>query len=98
MEEVRVWQVARTQEQIQDNLFSRLTGEKDDLIAYYTFDPVLRTDEQTSSQASILIDHSLRGNDLEVTTRPICFQQRRSATTSPRCAAPWPGYAPPSVG
>ncbi|MEB3192238.1 MAG: LamG-like jellyroll fold domain-containing protein, partial [Snowella sp.] len=38
MEEVRIWKVARTQEQIQDNLFSRIKGEKQDLIANYTFD------------------------------------------------------------
>ncbi|HEX4948950.1 MAG TPA: LamG-like jellyroll fold domain-containing protein [Blastocatellia bacterium] len=38
MEEVRVWKIPRTTEQIQDNLFRRLTGEKEDLIAHYTFD------------------------------------------------------------
>lgn len=55
MEEVRIWKVARTQEQIQDNLFSRIKGEKQDLIANYTFD----LDSQTE-----LFDQSLMGNHL----------------------------------
>jgi PKD repeat protein len=38
LEEVRIWKTVRTAEQIQDNLFRRLTGEKEDLIAHYTFD------------------------------------------------------------
>ncbi|NUO82234.1 hypothetical protein HUU05_19350, partial [candidate division KSB1 bacterium] len=57
MEEVRVWKIARTQEQVQDNLFRRLLGEKEDLIAYYTFD---------AEKDNKLSDHSLRGNDLLV--------------------------------
>ena len=38
IEELRIWKIIRTQEQIQDNLFTRLKGEKENLIAYYTFD------------------------------------------------------------
>ncbi len=55
LEEVRVWKIARTLEQVQDNLFRRLLGEKEDLIAYYTFD---------AEKDNKLSDHSLRGNDL----------------------------------
>jgi hypothetical protein len=55
MEEVRIWKVARTQEQIQDNLFSRIKGEKQDLIANYTFDLESQTE---------LFDQSLMGNHL----------------------------------
>ncbi|TAF50112.1 MAG: hypothetical protein EAZ61_13285, partial [Oscillatoriales cyanobacterium] len=55
LEETRVWKVARTQEQIQDNLFGRIKGEKQDLIAYYTFDQEDKTK---------LLDHSLFGNNL----------------------------------
>lgn len=55
MEEVRIWKVARTQEQIQDNLFSRIKGEKQDLIANYTFDLESQSD---------LLDQSLIGNHL----------------------------------
>ncbi len=57
MEEVRVWKVARTQEQIQDNLFTRLKGEKENLVAYYTFE--LDSDTQ-------LRDYSLLGNHLSL--------------------------------
>jgi hypothetical protein len=53
LEEVRIWQTTRTEEQIQDDLFRRIRGEKGDLIAYYTFDA------ETSDQVS---DYSLRGN------------------------------------
>jgi hypothetical protein len=63
MEEVRIWKVARTQEQIQDNLFTRLKGEKEDLIANYTFDsnPDSAVDSNNASQ---LQDYSLLGNHL----------------------------------
>ncbi|MCG3154872.1 MAG: hypothetical protein DKINENOH_01468 [bacterium] len=55
MEEVRIWRMPRTQEQVQDNLFTRLLGEKEELIAYYTFD---------AEKPGQLTDHSFRGNDL----------------------------------
>ncbi len=55
LEEVRIWQTARTREQIEDNLFRRINGELDDLIAYYTFD--------TKVQGQVS-DFALRGNDL----------------------------------
>ena len=57
MEEARVWQTTRTEEQIQDNLFLRIQGERVDLVAYYTFDA------ESGDQIS---DHSLRGNHLGV--------------------------------
>ena len=57
MEELRIWKTARTQEQIQDNLFTRLKGEKENLIAYYTFD---------QESADRLSDHSLLGNHLSL--------------------------------
>jgi hypothetical protein len=59
LEEVRIWKVARTQEQIQDNLFTRLKGESEYLIANYTFD------QESPTQ---LRDHSLLGNDLTLGT------------------------------
>jgi len=56
LEEVRIWKVARTQEQIQDNLFTRLKGEKENLIANYTFDG-----EDSDRE---LLDSSLLSNHL----------------------------------
>ena len=67
MEELRIWKVARTIEQIQDNLFTRLKGEKQNLIAYYTFD------DDTQIE---LKDHSYQGNHLPLNdeeTRPYFF-------------------------
>ncbi|NEO89329.1 MAG: LamG domain-containing protein [Moorea sp. SIO3G5] len=55
IEEVRVWKVVRTQEQILDNVFTRLKGEKQDLIANYTFDEIFDNE---------LKDSSLMGNHL----------------------------------
>ncbi|HSG44004.1 MAG TPA: LamG-like jellyroll fold domain-containing protein [Anaerolineales bacterium] len=59
LEEVRIWGTTRTKEQIQDNLFRRILGEKEDLIAYYTFDA--ETEDQIS-------DYSLRGNHLNLSS------------------------------
>ncbi|MCD9193450.1 LamG domain-containing protein [Streptomyces albireticuli] len=59
LDEVRVWRTARTEEQIQDSLFTRLKGEKEDLLAYYSFD-----DASTEPGATALIDNGPRGCDL----------------------------------
>jgi hypothetical protein len=64
LDEVRVWRTARTQEQITDNLFGRLRGERQDLLAYYPFD-----DASTVAGATVL-DKGLRGNDLAPSTPP----------------------------
>jgi Concanavalin A-like lectin/glucanases superfamily/PLAT/LH2 domain len=55
LEETRLWQVFRSEEQIQDNLFRRLLGEREDLLAYYTYD---------AESGSLLKDESLLGNHL----------------------------------
>ncbi|MCI0696583.1 LamG domain-containing protein [candidate division KSB1 bacterium] len=61
LEEVRIWKIARTPEQIQDSLFRRLNGELDSLIAYYTFDAEMENQ---------LTDQSLAGNHLTVEGTP----------------------------
>ncbi|BAY84313.1 hypothetical protein NIES267_38090 [Calothrix parasitica NIES-267] len=38
IDEVRIWNKARTQEEIQENLHTKLTGTEDGLAAYYNFD------------------------------------------------------------
>ncbi len=44
LEEVRIWKTARRKEEILDNLFTRLKGEKKDLIANYSFDNISSTE------------------------------------------------------
>ncbi|MFJ3788317.1 LamG-like jellyroll fold domain-containing protein [Kitasatospora sp. NPDC090091] len=65
LEEVRVWRTARTQEQVLDNLFTRLKGEKEDLIAYWSFD-----DASTDGSTRLVQDEGLRGNHLTVPEAP----------------------------
>jgi hypothetical protein len=61
IEELRIWRSVRFQEQIQDNLFRRLTGEQEHLIAYYTFD---------ATHSEELADQGLRGNHLTLKDTP----------------------------
>ncbi|MFB2980147.1 LamG-like jellyroll fold domain-containing protein [Microseira sp. BLCC-F43] len=71
LEEVRIWRTLRTDEQIADNLFTRLKGEKQDLLAYYTFD-----DDSSTTSATQLNDNGLRGNHLSLpsgTSKPSIF-------------------------
>ncbi|MEV0609450.1 LamG domain-containing protein [Polymorphospora rubra] len=58
LDEIRVWQTARTGEQILDNVFTRLRGESEDLVCYYPFDAA-----STAAGAPIL-DAGPRGNNL----------------------------------
>ncbi|MEW1552306.1 LamG domain-containing protein, partial [Streptomyces tsukubensis] len=61
LEDVRLWRTARTPEQILDSLFTRLKGDKQDLIGYWPFD----TDPtDTAPETTALKDQSLRGNHL----------------------------------
>ncbi|MFJ4770856.1 LamG-like jellyroll fold domain-containing protein [Streptomyces uncialis] len=68
LEEVRLWRTARSPEQLLDNLFTRLKGDKQDLLGYWPFDSA-----STTVTAEAVADHSLRGNHLDTgsdTTRP----------------------------
>jgi Concanavalin A-like lectin/glucanases superfamily/K319L-like, PKD domain len=89
MEEVRVWKIARTQEQIQDNIFRRLTGEKEDLIAYYTFD---------AEQDNHLSDHSFRGNDLKVSGAAYVISTAPIGEDSPQVRSALAGLKTPFNG
>ncbi|MFJ8742975.1 LamG-like jellyroll fold domain-containing protein [Embleya sp. NPDC127516] len=58
IDEVRIWRTCRTREQILDNMFARLRGEKKDLVAHFPFDGA-------STQAGATVkDFGPRGNDL----------------------------------
>ncbi|WP_141722985.1 LamG domain-containing protein [Micromonospora matsumotoense] len=61
LDEIRVWQTARTGEQILDNAFTRLRGESEDLVCYYPFDAT-----STVAGAPVL-DAGPRGNNLGTT-------------------------------
>lgn len=87
IDEIRVWRVARTQEQILDNLFCRLHGERQDLLGYYPFD------SSSTVLGATVTDFGLRGNNLtpstsspsiQVSTAPISddTSQVRSALTT----------------
>ncbi|MDT0447494.1 LamG-like jellyroll fold domain-containing protein [Streptomyces hesseae] len=65
LEEVRLWRASRTQEQILDNLFTRLKGEKEDLLAYWSFDSA-----STDDAAGVVRDEGLRGNGLTLSAAP----------------------------
>ncbi|MFJ9690640.1 LamG-like jellyroll fold domain-containing protein [Kitasatospora sp. NPDC101183] len=59
LEEVRVWRTVRTREQVSDNLFTRLRGDKQDLLGYWPFDK-----DSTAPGTTSVRDEGLRGNDL----------------------------------
>ncbi|MEB3355708.1 MAG: hypothetical protein VKK04_03115, partial [Synechococcales bacterium] len=61
LEEVRIWKVARTLEQLQDNLFRRLLDDQESLIACYTFD---------AEASDRLLDHSFNGHHLPLGESP----------------------------
>lgn len=63
LEEVRLWRTARAREQLLDSLFTRLKGDKQDLVAYWPFDS-----ESTVVTADAVRDQSPRGNNLSVGT------------------------------
>ncbi|MEM9161587.1 MAG: LamG-like jellyroll fold domain-containing protein [Cyanobacteria bacterium P01_F01_bin.4] len=59
LEETRIWKTARRREEILDNLFTRLKGEKADLMANYTFDNI---------KSGEVKDLSLKSNHLQMPT------------------------------
>ncbi|MFD7595696.1 LamG-like jellyroll fold domain-containing protein [Kitasatospora sp. NPDC059812] len=69
LEEVRIWRTVRTEENVLDNLFGRLRGEREDLIAAYSFD-----DASTEADSTLVTDSGPRGLHLtladDATKRP----------------------------
>ncbi|MGW7584459.1 LamG-like jellyroll fold domain-containing protein [Kitasatospora sp. NPDC054768] len=59
LEEIRIWRTVRTAEQISDNLFSRLRGDKQHLLGYWPFDR-----DSTEPGTTSVRDEGLRGNSL----------------------------------
>ncbi len=83
LEEVRIWNTPRTNEQITDNAFGRLTGEREQLLANYTFDrPINENKVLDASMNSIEL--SVSGEIKEVlSSAPVATEipQVRSALT-----------------
>ncbi|MBD2168442.1 hypothetical protein H6G04_29100 [Calothrix membranacea FACHB-236] len=61
IDEVRIWKQFRTQEQILDNLFGQLKGDRENLLAYYEF----ASDPTTAGRVTTVNDSSLRGHHLK---------------------------------
>ncbi len=89
MEEVRIWKIARKQEQVQDNLFRRLAGEKEDLIAYYTFD---------AEKSGKVSDHSFASNDLAIVNAAFVFSTAPIGEDTPQVRSALAGIRTPFHG
>ncbi|MEQ9425076.1 MAG: LamG-like jellyroll fold domain-containing protein [Cyclobacteriaceae bacterium] len=63
VDEVRIWHVARTAAQIQDNMFKELVGDETFLIAYYKFD-------ELDDDASTTLPDQVGSNDGTLTNMP----------------------------
>ena len=61
IDEVRIWNVARTADQIRDNMYHPLTGNESGLVAYYNFDQ--GTASGTNTAQTTLTDRSSSGYD-----------------------------------
>ena len=61
IDELRIWNVARTEEQIRANMNRSLTGKESGLLAYYDFNQ--ETASGTNTGATTLIDRSVNGNN-----------------------------------
>ena len=90
LEEIRIWGVPRTNEQITDNAFGRLKGEWEQLLANYTFDTPRRyTDNQVQDASVNSIQLSVHNPGMlkeVLSTAPISTEipQVRSALTGVR--------------
>ncbi len=87
LEEIRIWNVPRSNEQITDNAFGRLKGEWEQLLANYTFD-VRMTNHQivdASATSVVLTAENQAGDKLKeiLSTAPVATEipQIRSALT-----------------
>lgn len=78
MEEVRIFRCVRSEEQILDNLFTRLKGDRQDLIAYYTFDA-----DSTRPDSLWVNDSGLRGVGLALPAVGASSRPRIVLSTAP---------------
>ncbi|MCA1745056.1 MAG: LamG domain-containing protein [Bacteroidales bacterium] len=87
LEEIRIWNVPRTNEQITDNAFGLLKGEWEQLLANYTFDKPMSQTKDKAQDASVnsiqLTPHQPAMLKEVLSTAPIATEipQIRSALT-----------------
>ncbi|MGK7956168.1 MAG: LamG-like jellyroll fold domain-containing protein [Crocosphaera sp.] len=87
LEEIRIWNVPRTNEQITDNAFGRLKGEWEQLLANYTFDkPINQTDKKVQDASVNSVQLTIHNSSMlkeVLSTAPIATEipQVRSALT-----------------
>ncbi|MEQ9376203.1 MAG: LamG-like jellyroll fold domain-containing protein [Imperialibacter sp.] len=67
LDEVRVWDDARTQPEILGNIAVPLTGSESNLLAYYRFDQGIANGNNTSPPVNLLPDRSLNNHDATLT-------------------------------
>jgi hypothetical protein len=73
IDDVRIWNTARTQTEIQDNIGNTLTGNEDGLVAYYPFN---------EGSGSTLTDSSSSGNDGTIKNSPEWIESQAMAVGS----------------
>ncbi|MEU8325568.1 LamG domain-containing protein [Nonomuraea sp. NPDC048881] len=89
LDEIRVWRTARTQEQILDNMFGRVRGDRQELLAYYPFDAddtLAGVQVKDASLGGHHLTQSTPAPDIVLSTAPISADaaQIRSALTGIR--------------
>jgi len=79
LEETRIWRITRTQEQIQDNMFRRVLGERKELQAYYQFDADV--DNRLSDCSGRAHHLTVLNPDWQISNAPVSYEtpQVRSA-------------------
>ena len=87
LEEIRIWNLPRSNEQITDNAFGRLKGEWEQLLANYTFDTPMTNNQimdASTTSAALIAENHAEGKLKEVlSTAPVATEipQIRSALT-----------------
>jgi hypothetical protein len=69
LDEIRIWNIARTEEQIQDNLFRRVSGDLEHLLAYYNCDAGQVLEDHSGRQLELALPAS--NNYFVLSTAPI---------------------------
>ena len=63
IDELRIWDVARTETEIRQKQFETVNGDETGLVAYYRFDQGMADNDNTSPAITILPDYTINQND-----------------------------------